>query len=224
MKISIHQPLFIPWIGYFDKINKADIFVILDHVQYTKGSWINRNKIKMANNEILLTIPVIKTALNTPINAIKIDFSKKWIRKHLDTIKYSYKKAPYFDEIYLILENSYMEKQEYLALFNQKLIEIFCEYLEIHTKIIKSSELNVSGNKSQLLLNICKELKADTYIIGMGGNNNYIDFELFKKNNIKIQPQQFHHPTYPQLGKDFIPNLSIIDLLFNKGKDSIEIL
>jgi len=224
MKISIHQPLFIPWIGYFDKINKADIFVILDHVQYTKGSWINRNKIKMANNEILLTIPVIKMALNTPINVIKIDFSKKWIRKHLDTIKYSYKKAPYFDEIYLILENSYMEKQEYLALFNQKLIEIFCEYLEIHTKIIKSSELNVSGNKSQLLLNICKELKADTYIIGMGGNNNYIDFELFKKNNIKIQPQQFHHPTYPQLGKDFIPNLSIIDLLFNKGKDSIEIL
>mgnify|MGYP002395372076 CR=1 FL=1 len=81
MKISIHQPLFIPWIGYFDKINKADIFVILDHVQYTKGSWINRNKIKMANNEILLTIPVIKTALNTPINAIKIDFSKKWIRQ-----------------------------------------------------------------------------------------------------------------------------------------------
>jgi len=224
MKISIHQPLFIPWIGYFDKINKADIFVILDHVQYTKGSWINRNKIKMANNEILLTIPVIKTALNTPINAIKIDFSKNWIRKHLDTIKYSYKKAPYFEEIYPILENSYMEKQEYLALFNQKLIEIFCEYLEIHTKIIKSSELNVSGNKSQLLLNICKELKADTYIIGMGGNNNYIDFELFKKNNIKIQPQQFHHPTYPQLGKDFIPNLSIIDLLFNKGKDSIEIL
>jgi len=225
MKIAIHQPLFIPWLGYFDKINKAAIFVFLDHVQYSKGGWINRNKIKMANSEILLTIPVIKKELNTPINAIQIDYNNKsWIRKHLNTIKYSYKKTPYFEEIYPILENSYLKNQEYLSNFNEELIGKLCSYIGINTPIVRSSQLNVSGNKSQLLLNICKECNADTYIIGMGGNNDYMDYELFKHNNIKIQHQNFHHPIYPQIGKNFIPNLSIIDLLFNMGKDSLEIL
>lgn len=224
-KIAIHQPLFIPWLGYFDKIFKADIFVVLDHVQYTRGSWINRNRIKISDNEHLLTVPVIKKGLDMSINSTAIDHSNDlWIRKHLKAIRIAYQKTRYYPEIYPVLENFYNNSGTFISEFDYELITWFCKYLGIETKIVKSSDLHASGVKTELCLDICQKCNADVYIIGMGGNNVYLDHELLVRNNVAVESQNFEHPVYTQTGKGFIAGLSIIDLVFNHGNKSLEII
>lgn len=225
MKIAIHQPLFIPWIGYFDKILKADIFVFLDHVQYTKGSWINRNRIKAHNGVQMLTVPVARKGLNMKINEAQIDpNNKSWAQKHLKSIIGAYKKASHFEDVYPYLERMFKLGITNIAQLDIELISWICDYLGIKTNLLLSSELDVNGSKSALLLDICHKCGADTYIIGMGGNNQYMDKDLFRSNNISILSQNFEHPKYNQLGQDFISGLSILDLLFNYGKASLEVI
>ncbi|MFN3550196.1 MAG: WbqC family protein [Endomicrobiia bacterium] len=217
MKIAIHQPQYLPWSGYFNKLLKSDIFVFLDDVQYKKNEWQNRNRIKSSKGEIYLTVPV-HYRFGQKINEIKIDNKILWNKDHLKTIKYNYQKSKYFNEFFPHIENLLTKKYEMLIDLNISSIKTILSYLGIEKKIINSSDLKVEGEKTKRLINICRKLNAEIYISGIGAKN-YLVVEEFEENNIKVIFQEYTTPNYPQLYGEFIANLSIIDMIFNIGKD-----
>jgi hypothetical protein len=224
---SIHQPNYIPWIGYFYKIQKSDFFVFLDTVQYPRGqSFAARNRIKTPNGPVYLTIPVsIPHGKSGKAGYHEISFAdEKWIKKHLKTVEMSYKKSPYFDQIYPILSRQ-LEKHSSLVDLNINLINEFCSYLNINSKCLRLSKiLSNYGKKTELIIDIAKEINGGIYLSGTGGGYDYNDQQLLSENNIILRYSDFKHPVYPQLWGDFEPNLSILDLLFNCGPESPKIL
>tara|TARA_A100001015_G_C14984501_1_gene710922 strand:+ start:1211 stop:1933 length:723 start_codon:yes stop_codon:yes gene_type:complete len=228
MKISINQPAYLPWLGYFERIDSSDIHVILNHVQYEKNSYINRNKI-YANQKVLwLTIPVSKalgTLDNNSIKNVVTQNNKKWIRTHLKTIYYNYCKSPFFDQYYpdfkRLLENQINEK----CFFNiiNSINNLFLKYLNIKTQIIYSNNLGIDSKKSDLVLDICKSQNAKQYLSGENGID-YLNLDDFEKSNINVFFQKYNHPVYNQYRKKFISHLSILDLLFFHGKESLNII
>jgi hypothetical protein len=218
--IAIHQPNFLPWLGYFYKIYKSDIFVFLDNVQFTKNSYQNRVKIKSPQGAIWLTEPVLHN-FGQLTNEVKLNNKERWIDKHLKTLEMNYKRAKYFKEIYNLLAEIYLSKEwEYMSELNITFIKSISNYLGIKRKFLLASNLNVSGNSTDLLIGIIKKVDGNIYLSGKGGVK-YQDEEKFSQNNIKLVYSDFKHPVYPQLWGEFIEGLSIIDLLFNCGKDSI---
>lgn len=202
MIAAIHQNNFLPWGNYFHKIKDSDIFVFLDSVEYSRGTKINRVKIRL--NNYWLTVPVLNKA-HQLIKDTLIDNSKKWKKKHLMTIEQAYKKTTYFNKYFPIIKEIYNKEWKKLSDFNIELIKEICKSLNIKTKFVKSSELNVTGFKNKLLISICKEVKADTYLSGIGAKA-YNDEDLFKENGINIIHQgKFNNP------------FSIIDILFKEG-------
>jgi len=229
MIVSTHQPAYVPWLGYFDKIAKSDIHIFFDDADYSKNNLFNRNKIKTPKGESWITIPISYKS-SMPICETKIDNSSNWTENHLKTIKMNYAKAPYFKEYSDIFEKFYSQKWDYLSDITIPMNKLIAKALGIKIKFIKSSELNVEGAKNEKLINLCKAVGADTYLSGRGAKDvnfnphgkPYLDEEMFLKNNIKVKYQQFSHPTYKQLWGNFIPNLSIIDFLFNCGVDKFK--
>jgi len=225
MIITIHQPEYLPWIGFFDRINKSDIFVILDDVGYQKNGFINRNKIKTKDGWQWLTIPVKGRSFNKKINEVLIDNGKDWQKKHISLLKDNYSKASYFKEYYSFLEKTFSKNWENISDLDIYLIKNITDFLEIRTKIEKASILGVESEKTNRLVDICKKFKADTYLSGPGGKN-YMDLNLFKKQGIKVVFQEFSHPEYSQqfIEKGFLHGMSVMDLLFNTGGKSLEII
>lgn len=225
MIVAIHQPNFIPWIGYFYKIAKSDAFVFLDDVQYSKNSFINRNKIKTPQGVNWLTIPVKQAGrFGQTIMETTIVNPQKALNKVVKTIEQNYKKAAffndYFDEFAQIL-NSNPEK---LAKLNMDLILWVSAILDFQTTFYISSEMeDIEGSSTDRLVSICKKLGGTVYFSGFGGMN-YQEEEIFKKNNIQLKVTDFNHPEYKQLWGNFEKSLSIIDLIFNEGPKSIEII
>ena len=221
MILSISQPTLYPWIGYFDIIKKSDIFVILDDVQFNRHSWQQNNRIKDPNldQEVWLNIPVKKAKLDTNINEIKIDNSQKWKRKHIRALETCY--GINFKQMDW-LNNLFSKDYEILSNFNIDFIEKCCNYLEIDTKIIYSSTLNITGEKTEKLLNICKLFSADSYLSTIGTKEKYLKNEeyLFKDVGIKVMYHDYHHPKYTQRGKNFLDYLSILDLILNLNEKS----
>ena len=227
MIAAAHQPLFIPWIGYFDKISKTDLFVIVDNVQFTTAGWIRRNTIKGSSGPQKIIVPVKeKKHLGQNIRDVLIDSdgNSNWREKHIRTFAFCYGKAPYFNEVMTFLERTYSRGWKNICQFNIELIHAVCEYLEITTKVIISSENNIQGGKTDLIVDICEKTGADTFMLGMGGSAAYADREFIASKGISVIMQQFRHPEYPQLFGDFVPNLSILDLLFNMGPGSRDIV
>lgn len=222
MKIAaIHQPNFIPWCGYFSKILQADTFIFLDDAQYTKNSYINRNRIKTQHGDLWLTVPVLTSGKSGQlINEVRIDNRKKWQKKHLGTLSQNYKKAPNYNEVFGIIEKHYNEKHDTLLGLNISLIKNICDYLGIKSQFLKSSDINVQGIASERLKNLCHAVNADMYLHGKGGLN-YQDEEAFTEAGIKTRFLNFKAKQYSQLWGDFLENLSILDALFNLGKNSI---
>ena len=223
MIVSIHQPAYLPWIGYFNKIINSDIFVYLDTVQFQKNSFQNRNKIRTSNGCIWLTIPVItkKKLFSLQIKDLSIDNSQNWKKKHLNSIKMNYSKSLNYKSIMKDLEPFYMKEEDNFSKFCYEMLIWFLKKLNIKTKIIKASDLPpIDKNKNDLILEICKHLKAKTYISGILGKD-YIKVSEFEKKNIKIKFQNFNHPIYDQVYKDFIPNMGIVDLIMNE-KNSLK--
>ncbi len=219
--VSIHQPNFVPWIGYFYKIVNCDVFVFLDNVQYTKNSFINRNKIKTPQRDRWLTVPV-SFKFGQLINEVKINNNVQWRKKNLRTIEINYKKAPHYDAIYDLLKSAcFRNEWELLTDLNIKLINTICQFLDLRVKTIRASTLGFNTSSTDLLIKIIKKLDGKIYLSGKGGAN-YQDEEKFKQNGISLLYTDFIGPIYPQLYGDFIPNLSIIDLLFNCGSESIK--
>lgn len=228
MIVSAHQPLFIPWIGYFDKIRKVDLFVILDDVQFTSDGWIRRNSIKGNNGSQNVFVPLIKIkeVWDSKINEILIDnqLDSKWKRTHLKAFQMNYGKAAHFHEIYEKLRLDYEIPVEKLSELNVRLIKLICEYLNIRTKIVLSSELEIAGRKTDLIIDVCMKTNATSFMLGMGGSKDYADRRKIESLGFSIMEQGFRHPVYKQLFGKFMPNLSIIDLLFNEGPNAMSII
>lgn len=225
MRIGILQPGYLPWLGFFEQMYKSDVFVIYDDVQYDKESWRNRNRIKTANGIQWLTIPVIVKFEDRPlINEVKIDNRINWRKKHLSSIKQNYSKAQYFKKYIDIFDEAFSIEWKYLIDVDiYFIIKLFACLGMGDKKIIRSSTLNVSGDRIERLINICKLFNADAFYEGAAGKN-YIDDSQFAKYGIKVEYQNYKHPVYKQLYGDFVSHLSIIDLLFNHGDESCSIL
>ncbi|OGZ64158.1 MAG: hypothetical protein A3A98_04225 [Candidatus Staskawiczbacteria bacterium RIFCSPLOWO2_01_FULL_40_39] len=227
MIVTIHQPEYLPWLGFFDRIIKSDALVILDDVGYEKNGFINRNKIKKKNQAgwQYITVPVQGRSPHKKINEVLIDNTKHWQQNHLAIIKENYQKAPYFKEYFLFLEEALGKKWEKMSDLDIYLLRSVAGFLELKPAIAITSTMDVKGVKTERLVNICKSLGADTYLAGPGGKD-YMDLELFKKEGIKVIFQEFKHPEYSQqfMEQGFLPGMSIIDLLFNHGPKSINII
>jgi len=224
MIVTIHQPQYLTWLGFFNKCACSDIFVLLDDVQFQKNGFQNRTQIKTATGWQYLTVPVsyshpariseVRTALNTD-----------WQKKHWKALVQNYQKAPYFrnyeDRIRPLFENRFDKLEELTA----RSIEIIFGILGIDTRIIKSSSIKAPGDSSDRLVNICKSLKADIYLSGIGGKK-YLEEDKFKNSGIQVIYQDYKHPVYEQQFENttFQPNMSVIDLIFNCGEKSRDIM
>ncbi len=214
-----HQPQLMPYIGILNKISKADIFIIVDHVQYVRRYFYNRTYIKLNDRKQLLTVPVLsKGEYYSPINMIKINNKEMWIRKHLKTIQIAYAKAKYFSSYYDKVEEIYLKRHEYLSEFTSELLIFFLKEFELVNDIRFSSNMQLSCNKTELLIELINAVGGNIYISGEGARE-YFDEELFNKSGYKHLFNKFYHPVYPQLGKSVIEGMGCIDLLFNCGKD-----
>lgn len=228
MIVSVHQPQYLPWLGYFHKIYHSDLFVFLDNSQYKKREYQNRNRIRTKNNEIWLTVPVLKDEEPYPnISDVYIDNSQDWQRRHWRAIYLNYTRAPFFKEYSDFFEDLYKREWKKLVDLNIYIVKYINQLLGIEKTIYFASRLNIKTAGTQHIIDTCKALKADTYLSGIGGKD-YLEEEKFKTHSIKLIYQSFNHPVYTQLNmkdeKDFIPYLSIIDLIFNHGPDSLGIL
>jgi len=225
MIVSINQPAYLPWLGYFHRIALSDTHVILDHVQFEKNSFINRNKIRAKEGWVLLTVPVETKGKfgSLPIHEVEIARNINWQKKHLTSIILNYRKAPFFNEYFPFLESVYSKKWNKLSQLLNEINLYLLKCLGINKKILYSSQLNVADRKSDLVLNICRQLEATTYFSGSLGRN-YLQREKFDQHKISILFQDYQHPVYEQVYQGFEPFMSIIDLLFNHGKKSLEIL
>ena len=227
MIVSINQPAYLPWLGYFDRIYKSDIHVVLDHVQFEKNSMVNRNKIISNQQEQLLTIPLKTKGKfgNLEINSVEVADNVNWRSKHYRSIQHAYSKARFKDKVLEKLVKLYDTNSE-LALgpILRSNLDIFLELLALKdTTIMYSSEMKCCGNNSDLILNICHDLKATSYISGPFGRQ-YLDEDKFLASGIDVIYHDYKHPTYMQGGSSFLSHMSTLDLLMNHGERSLEIL
>ena len=215
--VAIHQPNYIPWIGFFDKVAKSDIFVFLDTAAFTKNSIIHRNKIRTKKDWKWLTIPISKKFVDQPINQVEIE-DRKWWMSHWYQIVDNYSQATYFEKHKKFFEELYRTKDpSTLAQLNQKIILYLFEQFNIHPKILFASELDLPDDihKTELNLEITKCVGGDVYLSGQGAKK-YLDENKFKDDKIGLKYHVFKHPVYEQVYSPFIPEMSAIDLLFNE--------
>jgi len=224
--VVIHQPDFLSYLGFFHRLLDADLYVVLDDVQFVSSSraWTNRDKIKTQNGEKWLTVGVKKAPRNTDINQIMLSETIDWEKKNLNLLKQNYNKSKFFNEIFPYLEMLYKHSCKQLSAFNLASINMLIELFDIKIDIIKSSELKTTKTKSERLVEILTQVDATQYLSGIGAKDYHIE-RPFEEANIKVIWQDFSHPIYPQMHGEFIPYLSSIDLLFNCGiEQSREIL
>lgn len=216
--VSAHQPAYLPWLGFFHKIFLADDFVVLDNVQFEKNSFINRNKIKTSNGPLWLTVPVLMAGhTRNSVYDIKINNSVDWKSKHWKSICLNYQKAPHFAKFSAFFEDMFRKDWERLCDLLDHSFQFFINELGIKTRVHKQRDLNISGKKQELIVDLVKHFGANVFVFGALGKE-YADAGYFEQNAVIPYFQDYRHPDYPQRGKDFISSLSIIDLLFNVGK------
>lgn len=218
MKLGIMQPYFFPYIGYWQLINAVDIFVIYDDVNYIKGGWINRNKILLNGKENYINLLLNKSSSNKLINEIELLENPVYKRKLLKKIELNYNKSPFYNEVYPLIEGIIMQKEKMLSRYLEHSIKVICNYLEIDTIIIKSSDIikNNNLNGKYKVIDICERLSATEYINPIGGKNLY-STEEFKLRDLTLNFLESKEIHYLQFNQEFIPNLSIIDvMMFNE--------
>jgi hypothetical protein len=218
MIVSGHQPNYLPWLGFFDKMNNADLFIIENMVQFENRGYTNRNLIKQQMESKWLTVPVEDGDKRKPINEIKISIKGEsdWARRHWLSIKYHYFNAPFWYKYHDFFEDAYSRHWEYLIDINLHFINGIRNFLGIKTPMIFASSIKAAGHKSGLVLAQCKAVGADIFFAGTGSQS-YLNMAEFEREGVKIVFQDFKHPVYQQVHGEFIPNLSVIDYLFCCG-------
>jgi len=221
----IMQPTYLPWLGYFDLMDRSDIFVVLDSVQFDKRSWQQRNRIKTANGELWLTVPVLsKGKRDQKICDVLIDDTQDFERKHVQTIRNAYARAEGASQHIGGLENIFEGKYTKLAELNIQLIAWIRDKLGIKTRIVRSSALPVEGNRVDLLISICKAVDATHYLSAEGARAYIEENNKFQSESIQLHYHGYQHPIYQQLHGKFMSFLSVIDLIFNEQDQSLPIL
>lgn len=227
MIVSISQPAYLPWLGYFDRIAKSDVAIVLDNVMLERSSktrFTNRNKVRTTEGWTWLTVPVKTAGLGQPLICdVELDTEQSWADKHFRSLVQSYSRAPHFAEHRDWFENFYNQPMTHLAPLLRESTTYLLDTLGIKTPLLYSSEMNVAGQKSELVLNLCKHAGATTYLSGPLGRD-YLDATSFEAAGIGLEFHDYEHPVYPQLYTGFEPYMSIVDLLFNCGDASQQIL
>jgi hypothetical protein len=224
MILTAHQPVYLPWLGLFHKIALADQFISFDQVQYQPKDWNNRNRIKTPQGLIWLSVPVLRKGyLERSISDIEINNVEPWARKHWRSLKIAYAKAPYFARYADFFEDTYARRWHTLVELNAYMLAWFLDTLGIKVPVRSAGEWQFQGEKSALVLDMCRQVGASQYIFGAQGRD-YADVAAFEAAGIKVHFQDYRHPEYPQLHGAFAPNLSVVDLLFNCGDASRDIL
>lgn len=223
MRVSIHQPEHLPWLGFFHKMADCDLYVLLDSVQFTKNNYQNRNRLIDANGTVYWsTVPVRMVGhTDKTIAEMEIENSQPWRRKCWGRIAGAYRRHPFFGNLAPKLESIFMTEYRLLVDINLALIEFFRQELGIDVPMVRSSTLDLQGSRSELLLSVCRNLDADAYLSGPSGRQ-YLDAALFENAGIAIEYHEFSHPTYE--APIFERYLSTLDLLMNHGYRSREIL
>ena len=222
--LVVLQPGYLPWLGYFDQIRRADVFAFYDDVQFDKNGWRNRNRIKTPSGPLWLTVPVLQSGQGQPrINEIQIDATAHWQRKHIGTLKQYYAKAPYAKRYLPEIEAILNRPWTHLADLDIALVGAMAGWLKLEPPTIRTSTLGIGGAQSQRLIDLCRHYGATRYLSGNAASD-YLDVDLFASHGIEVEWQNYQHPIYPQQHEPFVPYLSAIDLLFNCGDDSAQIL
>jgi len=225
MRVVVLQPSYLPWLGFFDQLFRADVFVLYDDVQYDKNGWRNRNRIKTPGGPQWLTVPVLTSGRGPqPINEVRIRNDRTWARKHLAAIEQNYARTPFFDLYWEELSNLLRYRWERLVDLTMAGIHLLAGWLGTNTIILCSSQMGIrSDDRNERLLRICQHLRATVYMSGRKAVE-YLDVSRFRRAGIAVQFQDYEHPVYRQPHGPFMPYLSTLDLLLNHGLDSLEIL
>ena len=223
--LVVLQPGYLPWLGFFDQMRRSDVFIYYDDVQFDKHGWRNRNRVKAPGGAPhWLTVPVLHSGRNWPaILEVEIDNRTPWARKHVGTLKQFYGKAPHLRHYLPALEEMLERRWTLLVDLDLAVTDLICGWLRLERRMLRASELGISGKQSERLLALCQHVRARRYLSGNSAKD-YLDTELFARHGIEIEWQDYVHPVYPQQHGDFVPYLSIVDLVFNCGEESAAIL
>lgn len=227
MIVAIHQPHYLPWLGYLHRMAQVDLFILLDHVQFERRNHQNRSQIRLDGEARWLTVPVVQRSQKERIIDKLVDNSdpRAWGAIHLATLRHAYREAEHFRAYAGALRGILETRWERLVDLDRAMLDLLRDAFEIRTPLARSSELGVEGAKSDLILNLCRAAGADTLLAGFGGSRRYLDLETFARAGVSVRWHDFKHPVYAQCGSQpFIAGLAAIDLLFNHGPQSRAIL
>ena len=221
--VCIHQPDFVPYLGFFHRLLIADHFILLDDVQFIRRGWHHRDRIKSRNGSVWLTLSLCKGDYHQRIDQVMLSADTKWIDNNLNLISDSYAKARYFNEVFPRVEAIYRAEHKRMIDFNRAFLELAMESFEIDIPISYASDFSIKSNGSQRLLALVQEIGSDAYLTGTGSKA-YLEEEIFTAAGIQVVWQNFKHPTYPQLYDEFEPMLSCLDVMFNCGRSAATVL
>jgi len=213
--VAIHQPHYLPWLGYLHRMAQADLFIVLDHVQFERGNYQNRTQVRVNGAAHWLTVPVVQRSQKERIDEKLIDTRQDWEVSHYETLRRAYGNAAVAR-----LKAIYQTPWERLVDLNDAMLQFLRAAFGIRTPLVNSSEVDVGGKKSELVLNLCLAVGADALLVGLGGSRHYLDRGAFAAAGVELLFQEFTHPVYAQRGPGaFIPGLSALDMLFNKTRE-----
>jgi hypothetical protein len=219
--VAIHQPNFLPWLGFFDKLARADVLVLLDSVQFprtSKGTWINRVKLLVGGREQWATVPIVRSEGSAlPIAEVRIDEAQPWRKKLIRTIELNYRRAPAFENVFPLVSELLSTPADRIAAFNEQNVRRVAEALDFDTgKLVRSSDIDAGGQSTDLLIELTLAVGGTAYMPG-GDAYRYQEDRKFADRGLELTPQEFAHPTYSQTVEPFVPGLSVVDALMNCG-------
>jgi hypothetical protein len=228
MIVAIHQPHFMPWLGYLHRMAQVDAFIVLDHVQFERRNYQNRSRIRIDGEARWLTVPVVQRSQKERIIDKEVDnrdAARAWGPNHFATLRHAYREAGFFGAYASVLRKVLEARWQRLIELDLAMIGALREAFGIRTPLLRSSQLGAEGARGQLILNLCKAAGAHVLLAGFGGSRGYLDAAQFARHGIEIRWHQFTHPVYRQCGPaPFIPGLACVDLLFNAGPASRALL
>jgi hypothetical protein len=222
--LVVLQPGYLPWLGFFDQLRRADVFVYYDDVQYDTHGWRNRNRIKTPQGPLWLTVPVRHAGLNKPrILDVEIDPRSTWARKHVQSIRQAYAGALCLADYLPPLEELLLRRWERLVDLDIAVTGLMAEWLGLRRRIVRASDLGIGGGQSERLVSLCRHFGASTYLSGAAARD-YLDVPLFAAQGIDVRWQEFVHPTYRPLHGAVVPYLSALDVVLNEGEGAAALL
>ena len=224
MTVVVLQPGYLPWLGFFDQMRRADVFVYYDDVQYDTHGWRNRNRIKTQHGPLWLTVPVRHSGLSKPrILDVTIDMRTSWAKKHIASIRQAYAAARFAKQYVPALEEVLSVSWERIVDLDLAVGGLLAEWLGVRPRVERASALGIGGGQTERLVNICRHFGATRYLSGSAARD-YLDVALFESNGIAVEWQDFTHPVYRQLHGEFVPYMSTLDLILNCGEESRAVL